>query len=61
MLSVCTDVVIHLQTRFQAFLDWGDHHLTKEKLRFYAREKICGGGLIWGYVDGTLQKIWSSM
>jgi hypothetical protein len=34
---------------------------TKEKLRFYAREKICGDDLIWGYADGTLQKIWLSM
>ena len=59
MSSICTDVVIHLQTRFQAFLHWDKHRLTKEKLRSYARhiDKVGGGDLVWGYVDGTLQKI----
>ena len=59
MSSICTDMVIHLQTRFQAFLHWDQHRLTKEKLRFYARhiDKVGGGDLVWGYVDGTLQKI----
>lgn len=59
MSSVCTDVVMHLQTRFQAFLHWDHHRLTKEKLQFYARhiDEVGGGDLVWGYVDGTLQKV----
>lgn len=59
MSSMCTDVVTHIQRRFEKFLFWDHRRLTVERLKIYAKhiERAGGTNMIWGYIDGTLQRI----
>jgi hypothetical protein len=54
-----TDVVLHLQNRFENFMFWDPKRLTIEALQRYAAhiDAAGGGDLIWGYIDGTIRKI----
>ena len=46
-------------TRFEKMLRWDSHRLTVDKLQWYTRhiENQGGGDILWGYIDGTLQRI----
>ena len=56
--SVYTDAIIHLTMRYKPILEW---HPTIDyrRIREYGRalNDAGGGGLIWGFIDGTFQGV----
>jgi len=56
---VFIDAITYLAKRFRAFLRWDRHRLTLNKLRDYSHHiaNSGAGDCVWGFVDGTIQKI----
>ena len=59
LFSVCTDIIIHLRTRYQWLLWWNRNCLTQMKLQWYISfiEQADDEEIIWRYINETLQQI----
>ena len=57
--TVFNDVIIYLYKRWKDRLAWNPGHITYQKILEFsdAIERLGGGPLYWGYLDGTVRTI----